>query len=1138
MSAALPGPTYIHYLQRDFLPRQAKGPANDLFCGLRSLADLRLLHVQGLTRFWQANDLKAEMLRQLVVDFYSGLNGEAIPLAFLIMGTLDRISVFVGCTRDNESWPVSRNSLDGDLRTLSGNLQSALPGISLRICSQADLALVQDVLRSANGCSLLTGTPTAKVGAEQSGAEQIDRLVRGMYGRRWGLLVLAKPYLRSAIDQLQTQAFGEMTSIANHQQATARTPVVDAYADLLKTYAERLALGKAAGLWRVTAYIFGADRQSFVQARATTQAVFGGEKSLPDPLRLIDCSGYASQMANLSHAILACQHTSPGRVVYSYEYASNLTSAELATLAHFPLQEFPGYAVHNYARFDVSPPSALVGRRMLALGEILDNGQPTGNQYSLDLERLAEHALIGGVTGSGKTNSAMHLLQQAWQAYIPFLVVESAKTEYRALVQRGDASLRVFTLGDERLSPFRLNPFQVLPGVAVQTHIDHLKAVFNASFAMYGPMPHVLEQCIYAIYADRGWDMATGANRRGAHPSAFPTLTDLYHKIDEVVEALGYGDRITPELKAALKVRVNSLRIGSKGLMMDTHLSLPIEQLLQAPTILELQSIGDDDEKAFIIGVLWIFLYEYRRTRSHEGGRLQHLTLIEEAHRLLAAAPAPVNNEVANIRGKAVETFCNMLSEIRAYGEGVIIADQSPTRLAPDAIKNTGLKLMHRTVAVEDREMMGGSMNLDAAQLQHVSALAKGVAAVFAEGDDQPYLVRIARSLNLNAPLPQRADAIGLLADRKSPAVLPEMESIRILSSDADDDLRIVVHDPSMPHVEGSRIEPPSLFPDSIVIIDDVAPAIQPIIVVSEEEFGGQPVDADATLSASDRQIQARMAHFRQSTPEIAAVYQAPLTACPICRGACAHRAIAAATAEDKGLQQAFVRWLLAVLLLPDEATAELANMETVARRATPHGILTLGLFRFILRFLAAGCCLRLGSSYGWSHAATEDVQEMIIQAADALVAIRQDPVAGNALALQSPVFRSLQDTYLALCRRAYDPFPQCAAICPDNICRFRFFVDQRLADKRLDAEYRQAIANLADNQPLSRTRSLREFEGLVTTTARQLFSVAAPQSLQTQAGACLLIQKAYALTSGDSALDRHAGDLAVDVITDMQRRS
>ena len=322
---------------------------------------------------------------------------------------------------------------------------------------------------------------------------------------------------------------------------------------------------------------------------------------------------------------------------------------------------------------------------------------------------------------------------------------------------KGFEELQIFTLGDEMTSPFRLNPFEIMEGINLQTHIDNLRAVFNASFIMYAPMPYVLERCIHEIYKDKGWDLITNRNRlldtEVKNPyGIFPTLTDLYEKIDPVVDAMGYEDRLTMDIKAGLKVRIGSLLIGGKGSMLNTPMSIPMHILLNKPTILELQDIGDDEEKAFLIGLLITKLYEYRKVESKRIGNnrgLRHITLIEEAHRLLAKTSTDFSNlENVNTKAKAVETFCNILSEIRAFGEGMLIAEQIPEKLAQDAIKNTNLKIMHRIVAKDDRDLMGHTMNINENQNKFISTMDKGIAVIFSEGLNEPFLISIPHYLS------------------------------------------------------------------------------------------------------------------------------------------------------------------------------------------------------------------------------------------------------------------------------------------------------------------------------------------------------------------------------------------------------
>ena len=159
-----------------------------------------------------------------------------------------------------------------------------------------------------------------------------------------------------------------------------------------------------------------------------------------------------------------------------------------------------------------------------------------------------------------------------------------------------------------------------------------------------------------------------------------------------------------------------------------------------------MENIGGDDEKTFLMGILLTKLYEYRRLQAIEGkafAGLQHLMVFEEAHRLLKNTDTQVQVESSNMRAQAIEVFTNMLSEIRGYGQGVLVAEQIPSKLAPDVLKNTNLKIVHRLIAKDDRESVGQAMNLSADQIAHLSILKPGMAAVFAEGDDHAFLVRV-----------------------------------------------------------------------------------------------------------------------------------------------------------------------------------------------------------------------------------------------------------------------------------------------------------------------------------------------------------------------------------------------------------
>ena len=164
-------------------------------------------------------------------------------------------------------------------------------------------------------------------------------------------------------------------------------------------------------------------------------------------------------------------------------------------------------------------------------------------------------------------------------------------------------------------------------------------------------------------------------------------------------------------------------------------------------TVVELERLGDDDDKALLMGLLLVRLAEYRRRAGARNG-LQHVTVVEEAHRLLARTAPRSSEESADPRGHAVEAFVNLLAEIRAYGEGIIIADQVPLRLAPEAIKNTNLKIAHQTVSNDDREALAGAMAMDPAQTRALASLPRGRAAIFSGADDTPDQMPVLVQLN------------------------------------------------------------------------------------------------------------------------------------------------------------------------------------------------------------------------------------------------------------------------------------------------------------------------------------------------------------------------------------------------------
>jgi hypothetical protein len=108
--------------------------------------------------------------------------------------------------------------------------------------------------------------------------------------------------------------------------------------------------------------------------------------------------------------------------------------------------------------------------------------------------------------------------------------------------------------------------------------------------------------------------------------------------------------------------------------------------------------------------------------------------LLEEAHVVIGRNNGGGGNEQGNPKLVSTRMFTRAIAEMRALGEGIVIADQLPTAIAPEAVKNTSLKVMHRLVSADDRNELGQAMIFDAGQVEQAAMLSPGRAFVHMEG--------------------------------------------------------------------------------------------------------------------------------------------------------------------------------------------------------------------------------------------------------------------------------------------------------------------------------------------------------------------------------------------------------------------
>lgn len=521
--------------------------------------------------------------------------------------------------------------------------------------------------------------------------------------------------------------------------------------------------GKSKGLFRVNTFIFAENNGVLLKLGNTLKSLASGKKGNKRPLEYYRLDSEKDQ--NLIDNLVNFQINSSKEnvekdsflTVNSIENKDNFINdfysvKELSLIAGVPRKEVNGLKVTKQVEFGLNTVSDEEIREMnkvkenyipLELGNLVQSGNELENtKISINKKDLNKHIFVAGVTGTGKTTTCQKILLES---EMPFLVIEPAKTEYRIMRKNEKTKdILIFTLGQDRIAPFRLNPFEFFEHESLTSRVDMIKAAIEASFDMEAAIPQLIESAIYKCYGDFGWEVSTNKNNKFENPFAdgvysFPTFSDVMKKVEIVCEEQGFDDRLKRDYLGSIRARLQSLTLGSKGLMLNTPRSVDFVDLLDKKVVLEIEEVKNTNEKSFVMGLIMINLREALRAKYIKDKKFKHITLVEEAHRLLSKYEAgdPINKK------QGVEIFADMLAEVRKYGESLIIADQIPNKLTPEVLKNTNTKIIHKLFAEDDKESVGNTMVLEKEQKGFLSNLQTGRAIVFSQGWSKAVQVQI-----------------------------------------------------------------------------------------------------------------------------------------------------------------------------------------------------------------------------------------------------------------------------------------------------------------------------------------------------------------------------------------------------------
>jgi hypothetical protein len=608
-------------------------------------------------------------------------------------------------------------------------------------------------------------------------AASFDAQVDYLLHRAFAWLVVARPRAEESVEdelaQLQRDIYRLRPSGSLRQ--------TDAVAvERLEAWFRELAGAASAGLWELSVSV--------------------GVPADADPIASALCA--AAEMSTVGYRIRAARADArpradqiPARIAAASPFCG--TVELVADLVRPPENEIGGLRALTPPAFDLTVDTATADQ--LDLGAVLDRHRRPITRLNLPLSSLNRHTFVCGATGGGKSQTVRTLLEQLSRLApepIPWLVIEPAKAEYAGMAGRladlPELPVHVLRPGDPAVPPACLNPLEpstLEPGnpdrtFPLQAHADLVRALFMAAFRADEPFPQVLSTALSDCYEAMGWDLVTSQPRNaqlrqlgsltaaggGAWVPRFPRLSDLQRAARDVVDSIGYDEDTKKRVRGFVDVRIGSLRHGAPGRFFEGGHPLDVAQMLTRNVVIEAESVTNDQDKAFVMGVILIRIYEQLllQAREQKVTGLRHVTVIEEAHRLLRRVDSDSPG------AHSIELFAGLLAEVRAYGEGLIVAEQIPSKIVTDVIKNTAIKVVHRLPADDDRLAVGATMNLSAEQSEYVVSLTPGKAAVFTDGMDRPILAAVDSNEQAESAARVRRDPPLRAGGRVSPACGPQ----------------------------------------------------------------------------------------------------------------------------------------------------------------------------------------------------------------------------------------------------------------------------------------------------------------------------------------------------------------------------
>lgn len=369
------------------------------------------------------------------------------------------------------------------------------------------------------------------------------------------------------------------------------------------------------------------------------------------------------------------------------------------------------YHIDNIEKDIVLPPPAKnVAKGDIDLGNIRYLNHPSC-KVGVRLPEFTRHTGIFGSTGTGKTTLAKNILRELVRIEVPFIVFDWEKN-YRDLL-REFPEVKIFTIGSD-ISPFFFNYLKVPHGLKYTDYVKSVIDVFSRAYIGGAGSDSVLLKVFDQAYKSH----------------ATPTTEDARAILTGEMTGAKMRGREMLWKQSSLRM-LEFLSYGGTGKVYNVKEFYPIERLKNDFVIFELGALGNSNDKRFFVEIFMLWYWCYCEFVGIEDENLKHVLVFEEFHNI-------VDNSQRD------DLIQKVFRQIRKYGTGLVIIDQTPSLIPNPIFENLYTKISFSLNHAQNVAAVASAMNMDLEERKFIGLLQTGQAICrFMSRYNYPFLIEV-----------------------------------------------------------------------------------------------------------------------------------------------------------------------------------------------------------------------------------------------------------------------------------------------------------------------------------------------------------------------------------------------------------